>query len=258
MQDTKPSATPVKRFRAVPRRPVPLHLLARSQHTVCHHMPMLFCIAGDLSVAVLGGDIKCVQGVLDSGDCSQQQLDEALELAAMLCRVEILQLLLVHGADPGARGAAALTWAVQRRGEPQKCWALLDKITPRRRRRSSSSISSSAGHLAVAVWCRGLQDELSGLRDSTAPQPQLQSLQQFLRDAKPGQRTVANLLTQLHQEWPELFAARQSSRVKFSIEDVWASPAGTAPPQNQAREGTVNCLRYGQLMWAMGTCLSLN
>lgn len=185
-------------------------------------------------MAVLGGNAGYVQGVLDSEECSQEQLDEALELAAMLGRVQILRLLLQHDADPTARGAAALAWAEQRQGEPQVLIALHQsrKIAPGRlvplNSSSSSSSSSFAGHLSVAAWCRGLQQELSGLRCPSTPKPRLQSLQQFMSGANaPGQRTVRNLLAYLQQEWPELFPAWQSSRYSFGLEGAGAAAGPT-------------------------------
>jgi hypothetical protein len=207
-------------------------------HTPCDALSSLRfkCITGDLSVAVMTGNAGYVQGVLDSEECSQEQLDEALELAAMLNRVQILRLLLQHGADPTARGAAALAWAEQRQGEPQVLTALHEcrKIAPGRlvvvplNSSSSSSSSSSAGHLSVAAWCRGLQQELSELRSPSTPEPRLQSLQQFMSGANsPGQRTVRNLLAYLQQEWPELFPAWQSSCYSFGLEGAGAAAGPT-------------------------------
>ena len=164
-------------------------------------------------MAVLGGSLECVQGVLDSGGVDQPQLDEALEIAAMLgsSRLQLLQLLLEHGADPTSRGAAALVWAEQRQGEPQVLAALRNHPAARPPRSTTSS-SRGLGNLAVAAWCMGLHHELSGLRKPGALQPQLQSLKQFLTEAAaPGQRTVANLLAQLRQEWPELWTPERAS-----------------------------------------------
>jgi hypothetical protein len=200
-------------------------------------------------VAVLGGSLKSVQGVLDTWERSQQQLDEALELAAMLGRVQMLRLLLKKGADPTARGAAAVAWAEQRQGDVAA--TLQEALTVLPHRSHSSSSSSPAGNLAVAAWCRGLHKELSGLRNPNTPQPRLMSLKQFLSDdTSPGQRTVANLLAQLQQQWPELFASQESSprMTRMILNTVFAagaasnqgrgSPSAGMPGQDQKPAGS--------------------
>jgi hypothetical protein len=190
-------------------------------------------------VAVLDGSLGYVQGVLDSGECSQQQKDEALELAAMLGRVQLLRLLLQRGADPTARGAAAVAWAEQRQGQPELSATLQAGLAALSAPCSSSGSSSgSAGLLSVAAWCRGLHKELSGLRSPNTPDPQLQSLQQFLGAANsPEQRTVANLLAQLQQEWPELFPAWHSSWNISTTEGAAAAASG--PAQGDPPAGTL-------------------
>jgi hypothetical protein len=125
-------------------------------------------------VAVLDGSLGCVQGVLDSVDpeCSQQQLDEALELAAMLGRRQMLQLLLKNGASVTA---AALTWAEQRHREPKVLATLHVGLTSLRRRRGRSSSSSSSsrrrrdgssiscvGYLSVAACAGGCRMSCQG------------------------------------------------------------------------------------------------
>jgi hypothetical protein len=141
-------------------------------------------------------------------------LDEALELAAMLGGEETLQLLLERGADPAARGAAAMAWAKQRPGEPQLLTALQERLEASGSSSSvdstTSSSSSGVSNLAIAAWCLALQHELSGLRGPDTSPPKLQSLQQFLRDR--DQRTVAKLLAQLQREWPKLFAGQPSEQ----------------------------------------------
>jgi hypothetical protein len=150
------------------------------------------------------GSLDCVLGVLGIGGCSQQLLDEALETAAMLGRYVELQMLLEHGADPAARGAAALAWAKQCQRQPQALAALQERFEASGSSSSTTTSSSSGvGNLAVAAWCLGLQHELSGLKGPDTPPPHLQSLQQFLRDSP--ERTVANLMADLQREWPELF-----------------------------------------------------
>jgi ankyrin repeat protein len=141
-------------------------------------------------------------------------LDEALELAAMLGGEEMLCLLLDSGADPAARGAAAMAWARQLKREPQLLTALRgSQVRLEASGSSRSSICSGVGNLAVAAWCLGLQHELSGLRGPDTPPPKLQSLQQFLEDnPAPDQRTVANLLEELQWERPELFTGEPSKQ----------------------------------------------
>ena len=229
-------------------------------------LPCCSWFADDLSVAVLDGSLGHVQGVLDSGECSQQQKDEALELAAMLGRVQLMRLLLQHGADPTARGAAAVAWAEKHQGQPQVSATLQAGLAalsaPRSGSNSSSGSSSgSAGLLSVAAWCRGLQKELSGLRSPNTPRPRLRSLQQFLEAANSlEQRTVANLLAQLQQDWPELFPARLSGYdiftpkgaagaasgpawgTRWSANGRAATPGpGTAPLRDKARNGSLLC-----------------
>jgi len=183
-------------------------------------------VAGDLSFAVLAGNLGAVEGLLSSEawrrQCGLEQLDEALELAALLgsSRLPMLKLLLQHGARPLARGAAAWAWAEQRKGEPDVLRALQEAVESQYegerdvlralQEARSDSESQPVGNLAVAAWCMGLQEELSGLRASDSPQPRLKSLQQYLADAG-GPVTVADLKRRLQRDWPELFCGRGSA-----------------------------------------------
>jgi hypothetical protein len=92
---------------------------------------LLLLVAGDIFAAVAAGNLAGLQQLLAASHNTakqqqqpppqqlslQQQLDTALELAALLgpSRLAFAKLLLLHGADPCGRNSAALAWAARRR-----------------------------------------------------------------------------------------------------------------------------------------------